>query len=92
MDLLWVLHAPFWQKMYFICVAIGYALFLNFVIDILRDAKKDFKVWKKNYFENEFPKVMKEHHRIVREMKQKIFGKAMCLMLMGRHSGKHENL
>lgn len=60
MDLLWVLDAPFWQKMYFIGVVVGYALFMDFLISILPQTKKDFKAWKKNYFENEYPKVKAE--------------------------------
>jgi DNA modification methylase len=28
-DLLWMLHAPFWQQIFFICMAAGIALFIH---------------------------------------------------------------
>lgn len=83
MDLLWVLHAPFWQKMYFVGIVVGYALFMELLLEVLPQTKKNFKAWKKNYFDNEYPKVKAESKRIVREMKQKMFGKVMCVMIMG---------
>jgi hypothetical protein len=65
----------FWQQMYFVCLTVGIALFTYFLINVIPQSKKDFKVWKRNYFQNEYPKVKAETDRIVRDLKQKIFGK-----------------
>ena len=75
--------APFWQKMFFVGVVVGVSLFVNFFIDACHQASKDFKIWKENYFKNEYPKVKSETNRIVKDMKNKIFGKVMCLAIMG---------
>lgn len=74
--------APFWQKMFFVGVVVGVSLFVNFFIDACHQASKDFKIWKENYFKNEYPKVKSESRRIVKDMKQKIFGKVMCAGIM----------
>ena len=75
--------APFWQKMFFVGVVVGVSLFVNFFIDACHQASKDFKIWKENYFKNEYPKVKSETNRIVKDMKNKIFGKVMCLGIIG---------
>jgi hypothetical protein len=67
------LDGTFWQQMYFVCLTVGIALFTYFLINVLPQSKKDFRNWKKNYFENEYPKVRAETIRIVRDSKQKIF-------------------
>lgn len=75
--------APFWQKMFFICLVTGIGFLISELIDAIPKAKKDFKAWKKNYFENEYPKVKAETKRMVKKMRQKIFKKSMCVIIIG---------
>ena len=65
--------APFWQKMFFVTLVAGIALFISELMNILPKAKKDFQAWKKNYFTNEYPKVKEETNKILRQMKIRLF-------------------
>jgi len=66
LDFLWFLNAPFWQKMFAVCMTAGVALFISELMDCLPKAKKDFWKWKENYFKNEYPKVKAETIRILK--------------------------
>lgn len=43
MNPLWFLDGTFWEKMYFVTMVIGVAIFVNFLFDIIPDVKKRFR-------------------------------------------------
>jgi hypothetical protein len=74
--------APFRDKMFFVGIVAGVSFLISEFLDVIPQAKKDFRAWKKNYFENEYPKVKAESDRIVHKMKQKIFRKVMSVLVI----------
>lgn len=47
MNPLWFLDGTFWEKMYFVTMVVGVAIFMNFLFDIIPEVKKKFRELRK---------------------------------------------
>jgi hypothetical protein len=55
--------------MFYVTMFVGIAFFIYFILDILPKAKKDYKLWRKNYMTNTWPKLKEETMQFIKNRK-----------------------